>query len=64
MAENDRPKAQVARNLGRLTEAQDSALDYAAQEMSRRRGTPVSRADITREALADYVRKEGLPWPC
>jgi hypothetical protein len=64
MAENEKPKLDRARNYGRLTEEQDSALDRAVEALSRRRGNRVTRADITREALADYLRGQGLEWPC
>lgn len=64
MAESEKPKVTIPRNLGRLSAEQDDALDEAAEEMSRRRGNQVTRADIAREALALYLRKEGLVWPC
>lgn len=54
------------RNLGRLTEAQDSALDRAARTLTRRRGALgrcVTRADIIRRALALYFHDHGLTWP-
>lgn len=50
-------------NFGRLTERQDSALDKLTRKLSRERGTPVTRADASREALAEYTRKQGEEWP-
>lgn len=64
MAESEKPKLERSRNLGRLTAAQDDALDRAVVALTRRRGNRVTRADITREALAEYLRGQGLDWPC
>ena len=50
--------------LTRLSEPEDTALDGASRVMTDRRGSPVTRADITREALAMYCRANELDWPC
>lgn len=59
-----KPAPKRLRNFGRLTDDQDSALTAAARELSRRRGTTVARADVTREALAAYLPTIGVVWPC
>lgn len=64
MVESDRPKLGRARAETYLTEEQDTALDRATEALSRRRGNRVTRADAIREALADYLRGQGLEWPC
>lgn len=64
MAENEKPKLGRARAETYLNEEQDSALDRAVDALSRRRGNRVTRADALREALADYLRGQGLEWPC
>lgn len=66
MAKSGKPSTGEGKylNLGRLSDAQDSALDAVAAKVSKKRGTRVTRSDITREALAMYCRAEDVEWPC
>jgi hypothetical protein len=51
------------RHLAHLSDAQDSALDRLVKKESKLRGTNVTRADVTREALCKYSREKGEEWP-
>jgi hypothetical protein len=51
------------RNMGRLSDAQDTAVDRMAERLSKKRGTRVTRADVAREALRLYSDEVGVEWP-
>lgn len=51
------------RNMGRLSDEQDDALDQCADRLSRQRGSRVPRADVTREALRMLAATLGVEWP-
>lgn len=63
MSAGNKTPTKTLRNMGRLSDAQDSALDQLARTLTNRRGTRVTRADATREALQMYCRRKGVDWP-
>lgn len=59
MAEKDKK----LRNMGRLTDEQDDALEMCADRLSAQRGSRVPKADVTREALCKFAASLGIEWP-